>query len=312
MAKGILLESGTNEMELLVFRVGDARYGINVAKVREMIPKPETVHVPYAAPAVEGTFRLRDRIMTLINLRRYLEAGESEADAGARQQLIVVIEFNQLQCGVLVDAVDTIHRMHWKEIEPPSRFLEAMDAPVTGIAKPGDEIVMILDFERIVAEVLGLKDTEIEPQVAAPLKESHHEVRVLIADDSGTIRAAVERVLRSAGFGQVTACTDGQEAWELLEKLRGGDEPPFDLVLSDIEMPRMDGLHLTSRIKSDESLRDMVVVLFSSLISDDNRKKGEQVGADAQVTKFQSDELIHAIDQLLIAHEVMRPGAAEA
>jgi two-component system chemotaxis response regulator CheV len=138
-------------------------------------------------------------------------------------------------------------------------------------------------------------------------------VRVLLADDSGTIRAAVERVLRSAGFEQVIACADGQEAWETLCRRRDQEgTAPFDLVLSDIEMPRMDGLHLTSRIKEDETLCDTVVVLFSSLISDDNRKKGQAVGADAQVTKFQSDELIHAIDELLIGKGVMRPAGAES
>ena len=294
MGHGILLEAGTNEMELLVFRLKDTRFGVNVAKVRELIQRVKTIAVPNAPREVEGSFQLRDQVLTLVHLGRCLDMEGEETLRG--EGLIIIVEFSSLHCGVLVDAVEGINRIRWENIEPPSDYLSDLRAPLTGVAHVGDDIVLIADFETIIGQILGFNTPE-EPEPEEQTRpEGRAGVRVLLAEDSGMIRRKVVQILEGAGFPAVTACSDGKQAWDTLEAATASGEVPFELVLTDIEMPRMDGLHLTSRIKGDPKLKALPVVLFSSLISDDNMKKGAAVGADAQVTKLEVDNLLAAID----------------
>jgi two-component system chemotaxis response regulator CheV len=296
----ILLESGTNEMELLVFRLDKTSFGINVAKVREIIQRPQTVHLPLAPDAVEGSFKLRDNVLTLINLGKCfgMEGPQTQSGAG----LIIIVEFNQAHCGVLVDSVECIHRLRWDQIEPPSKFLTDLKAPITGICRVNEQTVLVADFETIVGEVLGIqpaKDIEEETTPAGEAGVDLSTMRILFADDSATLRMAVTSVLKKSGFTNITICRDGQEAWDALQEHRSDAGGAFDIVISDIEMPRMDGLHLTSRVKQDVDFAQIPVVLFSSLISDDNRKKGQSVGADAQVSKPDSMQMVQAVRQCL-------------
>ncbi|MCP4644489.1 MAG: chemotaxis protein CheV [bacterium] len=294
MGQRILLEAGTNELELLVFQVAGTSYGINVAKVRELVPRMRAIALPGAPDAVDGTIRLREEILTLVNLGRYLgEPAKEDDDKG----LIIVIEFNMKRCGVLVDGVEMIHRLKWDQVDPPSKYLIDLEVPITGVCKLEDNVVQILDFEAIVGEVLGLGGEEANTGDGPGMDAK--SIRILVADDSGVIRSKLVSVLRDAGFEDLTVCQDGQEAWETIEAGRAPDTLPFDVILSDIEMPRMDGLHLTARIKEDPQFQKMPVILFSSLISPENANKGRAVGADAQVTKFQSDELVGAIEKCL-------------
>ncbi len=297
MANDILTEAGTNEMELLVFQVGETLYGTNVAKVRELVPRLETASIPFAPEAVDGSFMLRDEVLTQVNLRDYL--GIDYAGKAEPEGLLIILELNRIRCGVLVDAVERIHRLRWDLIEPPSAYLAQTGTPVTAVAKVDERVVLILDFETILGELLGTGGTD--PKDASPDRaaQSHEGVRILMADDSFTIRQVLEQLLHNAGFDDITVCTDGQHAWEVIEEHRQGENLPFDLVLSDIEMPRMDGLHLTARIKNDPKFKDMPVVLFSSLISKENENKGISVGADAQITKFQGEELVNMIEQFV-------------
>jgi len=199
---------------------------------------------------------------------------------------------------VLVDSVEMIHRFRWDEIEPPSGYLTSLGVPITGSAQVDGKTVLVADFETVIAEILGIRVKEVEASgERSPVERSH--VRILFADDSETLRTGIMRVLLKGGYQTVTLATDGQDAWEKLLARR--DEPggAFDLVLSDIEMPRMDGLHLTKRIKEDAQFRSIPVVLFSSLISADNLKKGRAVGADEQVSKPESNEMLMAIERCL-------------
>ena len=296
MASGILLQAGTNEMELLVFRNGHTYFGINVAKVREIIQRQPTIRVPMAPPAIEGSFVIRDEVLSLVNLGSYLEM-ESVQDE-KHEGLIIIIELNGRRCGVLVDAVERIHRLNWDQIEPPGDYLEALNVPVTAVAQVEGRVVLILDFESLLGGLLGIQGMDENVVAAHADPAGYGALRVLIADDSPTIRKTVARILEGVGFQHLHLCADGQEAWETIEKTKDGDDR-FDIVLSDIEMPRMDGLHLTARIKQDEVLKATPVVLFSSLISTANRNKGEAVGADAQITKFKQAELLAAIDGCL-------------
>lgn len=293
---GILLESGTNELELLVFRVGGIAYGINVAKVRELIRRVPTVAVPHAPKGVAGSFQLRDEVLTLLDLPAYLEV---EPVGDPDYQLIIVIDLNSVRCGVLVEAVEMIHRLRWDQIDPPTQLLTDVGAPITAVARIEDRVIQILDFETVIGTLLGRGGTEVEEHVPDQPVREHQDVRVLVVDDSISIRRAVERVLHNAGFMNVSKASNGEEAWNLISEQATGEGLPFDIVLSDIEMPRMDGLHLTQRIKSNDKLKALPVVLFSSIIRPETRNKGEAVGADAQVTKFQSNELVETIDSLL-------------
>jgi two-component system, chemotaxis family, chemotaxis protein CheV len=297
MASEILTEAGTNEMELLVFRMGETLYGINVAKVRELVQRIETASVPLSPDAVDGTFLLRDEVLTQVNLRKYLGTGYAAQEEP--EGLLIIVELNKMRCGVLVDAVERIHRLRWDAIDPPSKYLTDTGTPVTAVAQVDDRVVLILDFETILGELLGTGGTDFGGAPPGETAPSHEGVRILMVDDSVTIRQVLERLLRNAGFDNITVCTDGQHAWDVIEEHRQGENLPFDLVLSDIEMPRMDGLHLTARIKNDPVLKDMPVVLFSSLISEENANKGRAVGADAQITKFQGEELINTIEQFM-------------
>jgi two-component system chemotaxis response regulator CheV len=297
MAKeqGILLEAGTNEMELLVFRLGDTPFGVNVAKVREIIQRVNTTLIPYAPPSIVGSFKLRDQVLTLVNLGSHFNMqGEETLDG---KGMIVIVEFNNCRCGILVDSVERIHRLKWDDIHSPSQYLLDMEVPITGVVNIEDRIVLVADFESIVGEILGVEGAVIPEDDVAEI--SPKDIHLILADDSSVIRASLLKILHHYGYEDVTVCTDGQQAWDMIEETRDSCGRQFDLVLSDIEMPRMDGLHLTSRIKNDPQLKEIPVVLFSSLITADNIRKGQSVGADAQVSKPDSDEMIRAIEDCL-------------
>jgi two-component system chemotaxis response regulator CheV len=303
MGKDILLDAGTNEMELLVFRLGPTPFGVNVAKVREIIQRVNTIEIPHAPASVEGSFSLREEVLTLVNLGRYFEMEGEETRQGAG--MIIVVEFNKVRCGVLVDSVEMIHRLRWDEIEPPSGYLTSMGVPITGSTQVDGKTVLVADFETVIADILGIRVQEVsESSERSPVERAH--IRVLFADDSETLRTGILRVLSKGGYQTVTLATDGQDAWDKLQARREEPNGPFDLVLSDIEMPRMDGLHLTKRIKEDPQFRSIPVVLFSSLISVDNLKKGRMVGADEQVSKPESNEMLMAMERCLLKSGVLK------
>jgi len=295
MESGILLEAGTNEMELLVFRVGELQFGVNVAKVRELIPAVKPVRLPGAPAEIAGTFRRRDELLTLINLAKHL--GVESVDPAGGSGLVVVIELNNISCGVLIDAVDRIYRLRWEQVESPASAILDGGAPVTSVARIDNQIVVILDFEAIMEDLLGDGERAAAVDVPDSTAAALSSKRMLVADDSPTIRSAVVNILRSVGITQLTVCQNGDEAWRALEASKLSGES-FDIVLSDIEMPGIDGLHLTSRIKQDPALKSTPVVLFSSLIRPETMNKGIQVGADAQIVKFHSQELLDVVARL--------------
>lgn len=298
MALDVLTESGTNEMELLVFSVGKTSYGINVAKVRELVLTRRVTAVPFSPAYVDGTFILRQEVMTQVNLASYLQV-VSRKDA---QGQLIIVELNGVRCGVMVDSVDRIHRLNWDMINPPSDLLQNTGAPITATARVARQVVLILDFETILQDIICTNDSPNRP-VDASAGSLIAATRILVVDDSVLARKKVETMLVEAGCPDVTVCGDGVEALEQIETARA-QGALFDIVLSDIEMPRMDGLRLTKMIKDDPELCQMPVLLFSSLISEDNLNKGQAVGADAQVTKFQADELIKEIEKHLTQRNV--------
>ncbi len=295
MSQSILTEAGTNELELLVFRVGKTPFGINVAKIREIIQPKKTISIPYAPSAVEGSLRVREDILTLVNLGRYLNM---EMDEDDQNRMVVIVEFNNIRCGILVDEVQRIYRLKWEQVLAPSQYLIDLEAPITGTVNIEDSVVLVADFETIVGNILNIHSVKISPDSGNEAM-GNENAHILLADDSSMVRTALEKNLRNKGFNNLTICTDGQHAWEQIQAHDQESDTPVDLVLSDIEMPRMDGFHLTAKIKEEARFNKVPVVLFSSLITPANLNKGISVGADAQISKPNGEELVNTINEQL-------------
>jgi two-component system chemotaxis response regulator CheV len=299
----ILLESGTNELEIVEFFLEEPTpdggtyvgyYGVNVAKVLEIIRLPKVTEMPQTPhPCVLGTFNLRDKVVPLVDLSVWL--GKDRSDKASDK--VVVTEFNRVISAFRVSGVTRIHRLSWEQIEPPSIQVQHYSAnSVTGVVQLESRVVFILDMEKIVAELnpdLALKELNeevfVEHQKELPDKDMIF--KALIADDSTTIRRMIGSSLEKAGF-EVTRTINGRIAWDTLlewkEAAARENRPITDYVhilVSDIEMPAMDGHSLTRKVKSDPVLGRLPVILFSSLITDSLRHKGEAVGADDQISK---------------------------
>ena len=291
----ILLESGTNELEILVFSLDGQPYGVNVAKVREVIEPTRVTAMPESHSSVLGVFQLRDAVTPLVDLHKALESGESDPEIGK----IIIMEFNDVRIGFLVDSVEQIYRVNWKDVNSLPNVDGVRTAPLTSIATINDNMVLMLDFEKLVFDIGGV-DLFEESAKRIRSGTNREERRVLLAEDSHVMRRLIHSNLVAAGYTNVVDCIDGQEAWETLERaVVGGPDEPFDIVITDIEMPRMDGLYLTRKIKSDPTMKSIPVVVFSSLVSPDNEKKCQAVGADAQITKPQLDKLVDLLDNLI-------------
>ena len=295
--KGILLETGTNEFEIVEFNVGKVNYGINVAKVREVINLVPITKMPQAHPYVDGLFTLRGRVMPLVNLPRCLNQ-ETEDDL----KNIIVSEINNYNIGFLVNSVSRIHRISWREMEPAPNV---SDSPmVVGIIKMLDKMVLLLDFEKIIAEInpeINEKLTTL-PEVTKDIKEQRNDVKVFVAEDSPMLRDLLVQTLHDAGYITTRDFSNGKLAWEALQKI-GQEEAPLDdsinILISDIEMPQMDGHHLLTQIREHNKLGKLPVIFFSSLINEEMRRKGEAIGANGQISKPEIGQLIDLIDSLV-------------
>jgi len=296
MDTNILLKSGTNEVEILEFVVGGNRYGINVAKVEEIIGDCDIKSVPNTKPYVEGVFRRRGKIYTAINLADYLGLkGEHTKD------IFLITYFNQTYAAFRVDGVCTIHHLSWTDIQEPDRVLMGEQAGlITGIAKmENNEMILILDFEKMLFDINP--ETGIDESLVKPVKNNAHAGQpILIAEDSALLRKMIEDCLVRAGFKEIISTLNGQEAWDLLQKYKAsGLKGKVSCVITDIEMPQMDGLTLTRKIKEDPELSRLPVVIFSSIIDDATSVKCTQMGANAQLSKPDIIRLVDCIDELM-------------
>lgn len=297
MDTNILLENGTNELEVLEFTVGGRSYGINVAKIREIIGYQPVTPVPNAHEFVEGIFMPRDVVITAIDLAKVLSIPiEHKAS-----DMMIITNFNKLNIAFHVDAVVGIHRVSWADIITPDATINTSDAGLsTGIVKMGNKLIIILDFEKIVSDIspeTGLKVSEIDRLGVRERDESP----IMIAEDSPLLRRLIEDSLHKAGYVRVISCENGQEAWDRLTKFNseGTAKENVHCIITDIEMPLMDGHRLTRLVKSDDTLKDIPLIIFSSLINDEMRIKGQALGADAQLTKPEIGNLVQTIDNLI-------------
>ncbi len=298
MDTNILLESGTNELEILEFALGNNHYGINVAKIREILQYQQVTPVPNTHPSVEGIFMPRDTMITVINLRRCLGM-----DDGTEKGLFIITNFNKLDIAFHVDQVIGIHRVSWEEIIKPDSTINGTNGTSvsTGVIKMNERLVVILDFEAIVSSIspeTGLRVADIE---SMQKKEQRSEATILIAEDSPLLNKLITDCLKKAGYENLIVTLNGQEAWDKIceFKAEGTLLEKIQLIITDIEMPLMDGHRLTKLCKSDDLIKKIPLVIFSSLVNKEMRRKGEMLGADAQLTKPEIGMLVDAVDRLI-------------
>ena len=294
---GILLESGTGELEILEFKVGNAYYAINVIKVREILNIEKYTKLPNSKKSVHGISEVRGEVVTLIDLKFVLDGIKEELDDSV---MTLLCEFNQMKVAFTVDKVLGIHRIGWDVIQKPDDLVK--NALVIGNINYDGRILMLLDFERIVMDIAP--ETGITENRLGKLEERDRSgVKLVLADDSPTIRQVLKGVLIKAGYKNLTFFDDGEKAlnylYELLDKKGEKINEEVNLVITDIEMPQLDGHTFTRKIKEDKILKNLPVVIFSSLITKELKHKGEDVGADAQLSKPQVGELVEAVDRLV-------------
>ncbi|MBR6238582.1 MAG: chemotaxis protein CheV [Lachnospiraceae bacterium] len=298
MDSKILMESGTNELEVLEFNVSGNSYGINVAKIKEIIPYQTVTPVPNSHPSIEGIFMPRDIMITAIDLRNCLQRGTSEPGG-----LFIVTNFNNLDIAFHVDSVLGIHRVSWTEITKPNETVNTVDESIsTGIIKIDNKLVIILDFEKILSDInpeTGLKVDEVD---LIEKNSKRNEKAILIAEDSILLNKMIVESLKKAGYVQLIHTANGQEAYDVIQqcKEKGTLDDDIQCVITDIEMPMMDGHRLTKLIKSDDATKHIPVIIFSSLVNEEMRKKGELLGADAQLSKPEIGNLVRLVDGLLL------------
>jgi two-component system chemotaxis response regulator CheV len=281
--RNILLESGTNELEFVEFCVNDLYCGVNVAKVREIIRKPALRSIVGSPASVAGMINLRDNVLPVIDLCQILG---QQAEEAANQ--VLILEFNRVMIGVLVNSVSRIYRISWKQVEAPS--LAASGAYITGLVKMDGRIILILDFERILAE-LYQEGAVMALDLKEPVSEKGKDRKILVVDDSSFIRAQICSTLRRAGY-IIEEAANGEEAWNYIDKKSAAGQLDIDAVITDVEMPKMDGLHLVTLVRSKTELARLPVFVFSSLASEDNIRKWKQLEINGVLTKPDLPKLV--------------------
>ena len=294
----ILLESGTGEVEVIEFRANDVNYAINVIKVKEIIDMPASgvTKMPESKKEIAGLILCRDEILPVIDLK-YILNREKSSELGQR---LIVCEFNKVKVAFNIDDIIGVHRIKWSEIRKPNNMFD--ESLAVGNIVLNGKIIVMLDFEKIVTDISPKSGISEDRLVSVEYKD-RSDLKLVLADDSPLIRKLLKETLTKAGFTNMKIFDDGEQALDYLEGLKKDLGKSFvkevQLLITDIEMPQMDGLTLTRKVKEDEVLKRLPVIIFSSLITDDLRHKGESVGADAQLSKPEIEELIGVVDQLL-------------
>jgi len=294
----ILLESGTNELEIMEFTIDGELFGINVAKVREIMKISSVKPMPNSHSVIEGIFKPRDTVITVLNLAKYLHLPES---TDRDRDIFIVTNFNNLNFAFHVHTVVGIDRISWTSMQKPDNIIYGgQEGVATGIAEYEKRLITILDFEKIVAEISpedGIKVADIDKLG----HRNRNDKPILIAEDSMLLSKMIVESLHKAGYANIIKTENGQEAYNFLQEAKNEGGLLSDhvvCVVTDIEMPQMDGYHLTKLIKEDAVLKQLPVILFSSIINDEVKNKGLQVGADAQISKPQIASLVTIIDSL--------------
>jgi two-component system chemotaxis response regulator CheV len=325
MAKneGILLESGTNEVEILEFDLGGQGFGVNVLKIQaiEQYDASRITRLETGNDSLVGVFLFRDHTVPLVNLAAELgivpgraDAASDAGDVGAdsSHRIILVLEFNGAQTAFVVDGVNRIHRIGWDDLSPMSPVFQQYSAEFTGSVHIDEKEILIVDMEKIVSELIpsaGRGFPRID-QCDHPRKSERPEVKIVLAEDSGTIRRMLMNVLAKDGYTQVTDFDNGLAACERIQELvklaqnEGQHISDYvNIVITDIEMPQMDGLTFCKNIRAHMDKKQLPVLMFSSLINEQMARKCEGVGASGYISKPQFGRLVKMIDTLCLDGE---------
>jgi len=294
----------TSVLELMEFTMAGNAFGINVAKVTEIMRRCPITHMTKSHPCIDGIFKPREKIITVINLPRYMGLADSE---NPEQDMFMLTNFDNVNAAFLVHTVEAMHRIKWSDVERPSAIIYgAGDSVITGTTKIDDRIVSIIDFEKVLFDInpeTGIQLSEIK--VMGDRERS--EKPIVIVEDSVFLKKMILQALEMAGYTKVTSFDNGQDAWEYLEHVRNDCksngrliESMVSIIITDIEMPRMDGHHLTKLVKSDDFLRKVPVIVFSSLIDEVQKSHGEKIGVDAHLSKPQIGNLVSTLDSWIL------------
>ena len=298
----ILLESGTNELGVMEFTIANQHFGINVAKVDTIMRygQYEIIQMPNSNPFVEGVFKPRDEIMTVINLAAYMGLPPSEDD---ERDILIVTVFNKVKSAFHVHDVKEINRISWTAIEKPDKAIYGGEEGLaTGIAHFDGRLITIVDFEKILTDINPMSGILVS-EVNRFGTRDRSTKPIMIAEDSPLLERLIIESLEKAGFVNIICCENGKEAWDKLIEAKDTGIPIEDqvsMVITDIEMPQMDGHRLLKLIREDAVLKKLPVIVFSSLITDEMQQKGVTLGATAQLSKPEIANLINLIDQYIL------------
>ena len=298
MNQSVLLDVGTGEVEVIVFAVNNNRYCVNVLKAREIIQLTEIRPSTDANKSILGITNVRDKVMTVIDLSYILDKQETQ---NAERKMALVCEFNRKQVMFAVDSIEGILRVKWSDITKPDPLLKGGLAVGNILTDSG--ILLMLDFEKIINDISKEENPYEKGKSEIVRRAERATKKIFMADDSKTIRTLLKEVLTAAGYKDIHTFDNGKEALEALMQLKERKGQDFkeevSLLITDIEMPILDGHTVTRRIKEDPILNSLPVIIFSSLITDDLYHKGETVGADCQISKPSIHELVDAVDSLV-------------
>nr|WP_093338012.1 chemotaxis protein [Salibacterium halotolerans] len=280
-----------------MFNVGSGMFGINVLKVREIIQPVEVTETPNRHEHLEGVVRLREEVIPVVDLAKVLGYPPSEDPYNDK---FIISELNQMKVAFHVHAVSRIHRISWEQIEKPGELSQGHDANTIGIVKMEENISLLLDYEKIVMDIAPESGVSLPKGKSIQYKDRTQK-QLMIVEDSPILRQMLEDVLEQAGYVNSYVYEDGREAWDFIESKEEDPSTLPDLIITDLEMPRMDGHHLTSKVKNHPAFKQVPVVIFSSLITEDLYHKGEKVGADAQISKPEIVNLVDRIDSMILS-----------
>ena len=294
----------TSVLELMEFTIAGNSYGINVAKVTEIMRRCPITPMSKAHPYIEGVFKPRGKIITVINLAKYMELTQGEE---SDKDMFMLTNFDNVNAAFHVHTVEAMHRIKWSDVERPASIIYGgKDSVITGTTKIGDKMITIIDFEKVLFDInpeTGLQLSEITVMG----DRDRNEKPIVIVEDSVFLKKMILQALEMAGYTNVTSFDNGQDAWEYLEKTRNECssiripiEKKVSIIITDIEMPRMDGHHLTKLVKSDDGLKKIPILVFSSLIDEAQKAHGESIGVDAHLSKPQIGKLVSTIDQWIL------------
>lgn len=310
MEENSVLRVGSNQMELVDFRmyneeedgsIYEGIYGINIAKVKEIIRYPNVVKAPMQDSLLEGIYNLRGDVIPIVSLAKWLNIKEPK---NLTDKKVIITLFNNITIGFIVHDAKRIRRVSWRFVKPPSEVLAyKYDNKIVGtINLDDDKVMLILDFESICEELGVFSDKDMKKMIdrTSDIAKEKDSVKVLIVDDSSTARKIIRDAVRPLSK-LIMEAKDGQEAWDMLNELydkhNGNIKEALDIVITDVEMPNMDGYRFTKLIKSDNRFKTLPVIMNTSLSGSANMQKAKDVGVDGFCTKFIADDFAKAISE---------------